>query len=248
MKLIKETLCKTNRTIIDADVSPQMTAVLVKEKGENIVTVNGNDAFSVSTDFYMIRILDDSLAIYDGKKISFFTVDGKCIQEVAVGEYLFDMIPMRSSVICTYRDQGVYGHQLGEQRIVVVAKDGNITSYQVFANRHQLDFDIRFARVKPYACLSTETNTIVQFTEDFTVQKTLPCPFNTADLISFSYHFPYYLFIENDKCIYFHINGTYEVINHSFSYNVRSNYHRGPVFLEILEREVMGYYFTEDEF
>ena len=138
MNLIKETLCKTNRTIIDADVSPQMTAVLVKGKGENIVTINGNDAFSVSTDFYMIRILDDSLAIYDGKKISFFTVDGKCIQEVAVGEYLFDMIPMRSSVICTYRDQGVYGHQLGEQRIVVVDKNGNVASYQDFAIRHEI--------------------------------------------------------------------------------------------------------------
>lgn len=245
MNFTHEILYKTNRTIIDADVSSQMMAILHKGKGENIVTVNDCDVFTVSAHSYMIRILDEELVIYDGESLQFFTLDGKCMRKVKVGSHLFDLLPMKGAVACTYRDQGVYGHELGEERIVVVYKDGTVKSQRSFANDHQLDFDIRFARVKHYTCMSKETNTIVHFTADFKVQKTVSCPFELEDFIVMSYQYPYYIFIEENRVIFLHENGTYEETNRSFSYNVRSAYHRGPfVFLEILEDEVIGWKLT----
>ncbi len=242
MNFTQEILYKTNRTIIDADVSSQMLAVLHKGKGENVVTMNGCDVFTVSAHSYMIRILDEELVIYDGESLQFFTLDGKCMRKVKVGSHLFDLLPMKGAVACTYRDQGVYGHELGEERIVVVYKDGTVKSQRSFAIDHQLNFDIRFARVKPYACMSTETNTIVHFTADFELQKTVQCPFKIADFIAMSYRYPFFIFVEENRVIFFHENGTFRETNDSFSYKVRSNYHRGPfVFLEVLEHEVIGW-------
>lgn len=246
MDIIRETIYKTNRTIIDADVSPLMTVVLHKGKGENIVTVNECDVFSVSAQAYMIRILDEDIVIYDGHKLQFFTVEGICTLEKTVGSHLYDLLPMKDAVACSYKDQGVYEHEFGERKIFVVHKDGAVMSYDSFANEHQLNFDIRFARIKPYACLSFETNSIVHFTADFQLQKTVSCPFIFGDIIAIGYRYPYYFFIEENKFIYMHEDGLYREIDKAFSYNVRSSYHRGPfVFLEILEQEVVGYIFAE---
>lgn len=55
MKLKAQTLFETTRSIVDADISAQMTAVLQKGKGENIVTVNGVDVFTVSVNMYLLR-------------------------------------------------------------------------------------------------------------------------------------------------------------------------------------------------
>lgn len=55
MKLIATTLVETERLIIDADVSAQMTAVLFKGKGECIVVINGEDVFSVSAQMNSLK-------------------------------------------------------------------------------------------------------------------------------------------------------------------------------------------------
>lgn len=248
MNLIKETIYKSNRTILDADVSSQMIAILHKGIGEGIVTVNGGDVFTVSVHASMIRILDDAFVIYDGQTLQFFTQEGICTQEVEVGRHLFDLLPMKDAVACTYRDQGVYGHEMGEQKIVVVHKDGTVTSHLSFADEHSLDFDIPFARVKPFACLSMKTNSIVHFTADFQLQNKVPCPIHLREFIAMSYQYPHYFFAEEDKLIWLHEDGTCNEMKNTFSFHLRSSYHRGPyVFLEIVEQEVIGYLFTENE-
>lgn len=242
MNFTKETVYQTNHTIIDADVSLQKIVVLKKGKGEHIVTINDSDKFSVCTNTYMIRILGDSLVTYDGHTVQFFTLEGLCTKKVEIGSHLFELLPMKNAVACTYRDQGVFEHEMGAQKIVVLHKDGTVTSHKSFANEHHLDFDIRFARVKPYACVSTETNSIIHFTSDFHVQKTLQCPFNIGDVIAMSYRYPYYIFLEENKIIILQEDGTYIEKNGNFSLHIRSNYHRGRyVFLEILKHEIIGW-------
>jgi len=246
MNFIPQTLFKTNGNIIDADVSSEMTVALQKGKGEKIVTVNDEDVFTVSVHAYMIRILDEGLVIYDGKDLQFFTLDGICMQQVIVGGHVFDLLPMKDAVACTYRDQGVYGDAIGKEKIVLVKKDGTITSQLSFANEHHLNFDIRFARVKPYACMNIETNKILHFNQHFQLLKAEICPFELGDFLAMSYQYPYFLFLEEERWICLHENGTYQENKRSFSVNVRSHYHRGPfVFLEILEQEVIGYSFIE---
>ena len=124
MQLIAQTLFKTTRNIVDADVTLQMTVVLQKGKGENIVTINDEDVFKVSSHVYMVRIVENELVMYDGQDIYFYTLDGECTQQVTVGRHVFDLLPMKDAVAITYRDEGVYDDPIGKETIVVVKNDG----------------------------------------------------------------------------------------------------------------------------
>ena len=95
MNLIPKTLYKAKRKIIDADVSPQIIAVLQKGIGENKVIVNEKEVFAVCAQAYMIRILGEEIVIYDGKDLQFFTFDGTCTQHVTVGRHVLDLITMK---------------------------------------------------------------------------------------------------------------------------------------------------------
>lgn len=128
MKLIATTLVESERVIIDADMSEQMTAVLFKGKGECIVSVNDEDIFSVSSQMFMLRIVGSELVLYDGQELYFYTLDGICTQRVTVGRHVRHIEPMKEKVAVTYSDQGVYDDPIGKDVIVVVWKDGTLTS------------------------------------------------------------------------------------------------------------------------
>lgn len=82
MKLIATTLVGSERVIIDADVSEQMTAVLFKGKGECIVSINDEDVFSMSPHTYMLRIVGSELVLYDGQELHFYTLGGTKFIEI----------------------------------------------------------------------------------------------------------------------------------------------------------------------
>ena len=191
MQLIAQTLFKSTRSILDADVSQLMTAVLQKGNGENVVTINNVDVFTVNPHMYMLRIVGTELVLYDGQEIYFYTTDGKCKQQVTVGHHVFDLLPMEDAVTITYRDEGVYDDPIGKETIVVVKNDGTMISQLAFAEQHGLQYDIRFAKVKPFACLSSEQNKIIHFNQQFDCLKTENCPFDVGSLFvdgTKSYH------------------------------------------------------------
>ena len=247
MQLIAQTLFKTTRNIVDADVTLQMTAVLQKGKGENIVTINDEDVFKVSSHVYMVRIVENELVMYDGQDIYFYTLDGECTQQVTVGRHVFDLLPMKYAVAITYRDEGVYDDPIGKETIVVVKNDGTKISQLAFAEVHRLHYDIRFAKVKPFACISPEINKIVHFNQHFDLLKIDNCPFDLGNVIALSYQYPYLLFAEENRWICLHEDGKFEIHEQEFSVNLRSNYHRGPsLFIEIFEQQQLISYSLQE--
>ena len=99
----------------------------------------------------MLRIVGTELVLYDGQEIYFYTTDGKRTQQVTVGRRVFDLLPMQDAVAITYRDEGVYEDPIGKENIVVGKKNGTKISQLAFAEQHGLQYDIRFAKVKPFA-------------------------------------------------------------------------------------------------
>lgn len=81
MKLIATTLVETVCHIVDADISEQMTVVLLKGKGEHIVMVDDVEMFTVSPHMHMLRIVGSELVLYDGQELYFYTLDGTCTQQ-----------------------------------------------------------------------------------------------------------------------------------------------------------------------
>ena len=128
MILLAITFVVSERVIIDADVSEQMKAVLFKGKGECIVSVNDEDVFSVSPQMFMLRIVGSELVLYDGQDLYFYTLDGICTQSFTIGCHVRHIEPMKMKVAVTYSDQGVYDDPIGKDVIVVVGKDGTLTS------------------------------------------------------------------------------------------------------------------------
>lgn len=243
LKLIATTLVETERHIVDADVSEQMTVVLLKGKGEHIVTVNDVELFTVSPHMHMLRIIGSELVLYDGQELYFYTLDGTCTQQVTVGCHVHNIFPMKDAVGVTYSDQGVYDDPIGQEVIVVAHKDGTLTSQRAFAEQHGLQYDICFAKVKPYACLSYEMNGILHFNEQFELLKVEAYPFETGNVLAMSYRYPYFLFVEEARWICLDEDGSYEAFEQTFSYNVRSVMHRGATrFIEIFEQRVIGYH------
>lgn len=186
MKLIATTLVESERVIIDADVSEKLTAVLFKGKGKCIVSINDEDVFSVSPHMYMLRIVGSVLVLYDGQELHFYTLAGICTQSVTVGRHVRYIEQMKEKVAVTYSDQGMYDDPIGKGVIVVVGKDGTLTSQRAFAERYGLQYDICFAKVKPYACLSYENNTIIHFNEQFELVKVTECPFEVGNVLAMS--------------------------------------------------------------
>ena len=69
------------------------------------------------------------------------------------------------------------------------------------------------------------------------------CPFEVGNLVAMSYHYPYFLFIEENRLKRLHEDGSVEAFEQSFTYGVRSIMHRGVIkFVEIFEQQVVGYY------
>lgn len=243
MKLVATTLFESERVIVDADVSEQMTAVLLKGKGERIVSVNNEDMFSVSPHMYMLRIVGSEIVLYDGWELYFYTLAGIYTQHVTVGRHVRHIEPMKEKVVVTYSDQGVYDDPVGKEVIVVVKKDGTFTSQRAFAEQHGLQYDICMAKVKPYTCLSYENNTIIHFNEQFGLVKVAECPFEFGNVLAMSYQYPYYLLVEEDHFICLQEDGSFEAFEQPFSYGVRSVMHRVVTkFIEIFEQQVVGYH------
>lgn len=143
---------------------------------------------------------------------------------------------MKDAVALTYSDQGVYDDPIGQEVIVVAQKNGTLASQRGFAEQHGLQYDICCAKVKPYACLSYVNNTIIHFNEQFELLKVEECPFEVGNVLAMSYHYPYFLFVEEAHWICLHEDGSYEAFGQAFSYNVRSAFHRGaPRFIGIFE-------------
>lgn len=243
MKLIATTLVETERLIIDADVSAQMTAVLLKGKGERIVAINDENAFSVSPQMRVLRMIGSQLILYDGQELHFYTVEGACTQSVNVGQHVRHIEPMKDQVIVTYTDQGVYDDPIGKEIVNVVSTDGTKTSQRAFAEQHMLQYDIPIAKGKPYACLSTVHHEILHFNEQFEVVNVQACPFDTGNVLVMSYQYPYYLLVEENRFICLQEDGSFEVFEQPFSYGVRSVMHKGiSKFIEIFEQRVIGYH------
>lgn len=186
MILLATTFVVSEQVIIDADVSEQMKAVLFKGKGECIVSVNDEDVFSVSPQMFMLRIVGSELVLYDGQDLYFYTLDGICTQSFTIGCHVRHIEPMKMKVAVTYSDQGVYDDPIGKDVIVVVGKDGTLTSQRAFAEQHMLQYDICMEKVKPYACLSYENNTIIHFNEQFELIKVEQCPFKAGNVLAMS--------------------------------------------------------------
>lgn len=74
MKIVAQTLFESNQYIVDADVSQHMIAVLLKGKGECIVSINHEDVFTVSSQMYMLRIVGAELVLYDGQELFFLFI------------------------------------------------------------------------------------------------------------------------------------------------------------------------------
>lgn len=243
IKLIATTLIETERLIIDADVSAQMTAVLLKGKGERIVAINDEDAFSVSPHMTMLRIIGSQLVLYDGQELHFYTVEGACTQSVNVGQHVRHIEPMKDQVIVTYTDQGVYDDPIGKEIVNVVSTDGTKTSQRAFAEQHMLQYDIPIAKGKPYACLSTVHHEILHFNEQFEVVNVQACLFDTGNVLAMNHQYPYYLIVEENRFICLQEDGSFEVFKQPFSYGVRSVMHKGVTkFIEIFEHRVIGYH------
>lgn len=243
IKLIATTLIETERLIIDADVSAQMTALLVKGKGECIVAINDEEAFSISPQMMMLRIIGSQLALYDGQQLHFYTLEGACTKSVNVGQHVRHIEPMKDKVVVTYTDQGVYDDPIGKGIINVVALDGTTTSQRAFAEQHMLQYDIPMAKDKPYACLSSIHHEILHFNEQFEVVKVQVCPFDTGNVLAMGYQYPNYMLIEENRFICLKEDGSFEVFEQPFSYGVRSVMHKGVTkFIEIFEHRVLGYH------
>lgn len=243
MKLMATTLVETERLIIDADVSAQMTAVLLKGKGECIVAINDEDAFSVSPHMTMLRIIGSQLLLYDGQQLHVYTVEGACTQSVNVGQHVRHIEPLKDKVLVTYTDQGVYDDPIGKEIINVVALDGTKTSQRAFAEQHMLQYDIPMTKGKPYACLSTAHQHIISFNEQFEVVNVQKCPFDTGNVLAMSYQYPYTIFIEENRFTCLQEDGSFEMFEQPFSYGVRSVMHKGVTkFIEIFEHQVIGYH------
>lgn len=124
--------------------------------------------------------------------------------------------------------------------------DGSKTSQLMFSNAHQLTYDLHFARVKPFACLSPEVNEILHIDAQFQLMKTTPCAFDVGNVLAMSYHYPYFLFVEENRWLCLKEDGTLTEHEQPFSYMIRGHYHRGPlVFIEIFEHQVVGYLVAE---
>lgn len=243
MKLMATTLVETECLIIDADVSAQMTAVLLKGKGECIVAINDEDAFSVSPHMTMLRIIGSQLLLYDGQQLHVYTVEGACTQSVNIGQHVRHIEPMKDKVLVTYTDQGVYDDPIGKEIINVVALDGTKTSQRAFAEQHMLQYDIPIAKGKPYACLSTVHHEILHFNEQFEVVNVQACLFDTGNVLAMNHQYPYYLIVEENRFICLQEDGSFEVFKQPFSYGVRSVMHKGVTkFIEIFEHRVIGYH------
>ena len=243
MKLMATTLVETECLIIDADVSAQMTAVLLKGKGECIVAINDEDAFSVSPHMTMLRIIGSQLLLFDGQQLHVYTVEGACTQSVNIGQHVRHIEPMKDKVLVTYTDQGVYDDPIGKEIINVVALDGTKTSQRAFAEQHMLQYDIPMTKDKPYACLSSVHNEILHFSEQFEVVKVQACPFDTGNVLAMSYQYPYYVLVEENRFICLQEDGSFEVFEQPFFYGVRSVMHKGVTkFIEIFEYRLIGYH------
>lgn len=243
MKLMATTLVETECLIIDADVSAQMTAVLLKGKGECIVAINDEDAFSVSPHMTMLRIIGSQLLLYDGQQLHVYTVEGACTQSVNVGQHVRHIEPMKDKVLVTYTDQGVYDDPIGKEIINVIALDGTTTSQHAFAKQHMLQYDIPMTKGKPYACLSSVHNEILHFSEQFEVVKVQACPFDTGNVLAMSYQYPYYVLVEENRFICLQEDGSFEMFEQPFLYGVRGVMHKGVIkFIEIFEHRLIGYH------
>lgn len=150
--------------------------------------------------------------------------------------------PMKDAVAITYSDQGVYDDPIGKEIINVAQKDGTLITHRAFAEQHGLQYDICMAKVKPYACLSYIDNKIIHVNEQFQLLKVTACPFEVGNVLAMSYHYPYFIFIEENRWLYVHEDGSLKAFEQSFTYLVRSVMHRGVTeFIEIFEQRVVGY-------
>lgn len=67
-----------------------------------------------------------------------------------------------------------------------------------------------------------------------------------GNVVAMSYHYPYFIFIEENRWLYLHEDGSLKAFAQSFTYSVRSVIHRGVTkFIEIFKQQVVGYSFEE---
>lgn len=244
MYLKEETVFTRNQwPIIDADCKKDLVIVLLKGKGENRVQLNDKTIFTGPTGFYKIRFTKEHFCLLNHTTLSFYTLTGEFVYECEVGNHISELFPYRQGVLCIYGDEGVFGKKIGKNRLNYSAPFQKPESYYDIAVQNDLLYEARFARYKPYACLSfsMETNELLLLNEQLERKKTIEVPFHTGNVFTFALTHEFGVFIEENRLWLWNFETTGRVSEYpgEFSNNTRAIFSRHEfLFMTVSDHEV----------
>lgn len=231
MRLQENTLYESEKLpIIDADCKNHQILVLLKGKGENLVQLNGKTIIPGSTGHSKIRFTKEHFCLSNDKTLSFYTLAGEFVSDCEVGPFIFELMPYRQGVLCSYGDEAVFGNRIGQNRLNYAAPFQQLESCYDIAVQNQLLYDPLFARHKPYACLGfrTESNELLFLDARLKKQKALDAPFDTGNVIAFALTHELGVFLKENQFIVWEFGTAGKVMDYpgSFDYNTRSIFTR----------------------
>ncbi|MBQ0137770.1 MAG: hypothetical protein KBT36_00565 [Kurthia sp.] len=121
-----------------------------------------------------------------------------------------------------------------------------LQSLEQIALHYNFSFDAPLIRDKPLAAIVSTNDTILLFTNDFAIQKSLKCPFSLATISTFTLSYDTAFFIEEKQIIIWpYASGNeFTIIPNTFAEPPRSaRLKNGMGFIEVTTNEIIRYTF-----
>lgn len=239
-----EIIHTNSKKIIDADSKNGDILAIVKDTNHLSVEFNGLHLIDIETHHYLIRFTKSHFCVLQSSKLSFYTMQGEKISTVHIGKNISQLFPYQDGVICSYRDEGVFGDDIGQHILHFAQPNKPLQSLEDFALQHDFLFDPLFTRFKPLAAISHNDDSILLFDEKLTLQNKLEPLIPLGNVLAFSLSYNTAIFLEEHQFIIWpYLEGhEYYVIPNTFTQLPQTiNFRDDGCFIEINEHEVIRY-------
>lgn len=243
-KIHKDTVYTSSKKIIDADIKNGDTLAIIKGSQNLSIELNGTHLIDIEAHHFLIRFTKSHFCILQSSKLSFYTMQGEKISTVYIGENISQLFPFQDGVICSYRDEGVFGDDFGQHILHFAEPNKPLKSLEDFALQHNFLFDPLFTRFKPLAAISHNDDSILLFDEKLALQNKLEPLIPLGNVLAFSLSYDTAIFLEEHQFIVWpYLKGhEYYVIPNTFTQLPQTiNFRDDGCFIEINEHEVIRY-------